>query len=133
MTLAGTPIAYTFQSGSSRNGTFNWSDGVPGPAIRFDSTEEHQTVKARAGSVVRFRPPSTITLIDGKLELYRLDRADHAGDGEPGATRRLGGTTKGLDVPLPTEVGRWLLSVYSHWQTDCAYGDGYIDLLLITT
>ena len=92
-----------------------------------------ETVKARAGEVVRFEPAPTITLIDGQLELYRLDAADHAGDVDPVAKVDLGGDANGLAVPLPTEAGRWLLSVYTHWQTDCAGGDGYVDLLLITT
>jgi hypothetical protein len=133
MTLADAPIVYQFQSGGSRDGQFGWSDSVPAPPLRFDAFEEHETVEARVGDVVRLEPAPTITLIDGRLELYRLDAADHAGDAEPVASADLGGDASGLDVPLPTQAGRWLLSVYTYWQTDCAGGDGYVDLLVITT
>lgn len=134
MTLAGAPISFQFQSASPRDGSASgWSDGVPAAPIRFDASEAPQTVDTREGDVVRLEPASTITLIDGRLELYRLDADDHAGDRSPVATSDLGGNAKGLDIPLPTQTGRWLLSTYAHWQTDCASGDGYVDLLLITT
>jgi len=133
MTLGDTPITYQFQTGSPRDDSAGgWSDSVPGPPIRFD-LGEHQTVEANAGDVVRLEPASTITLIDGRLEVYRLDADDRAGNGVLAATVDLGGDADGLDVPLPTQSGRWLLSVYAHWQSDCASGDGYVDLLLITT
>jgi len=134
MALADTPISFQFQSGAPRDDSASgWSDSVPGPAIRFDASEEHVTVKAGAGSVARLEPASTVTLIDGRLELYRLDAGDRAGDdGVPDTAVDLEGDSDGLDVPLPTAAGRWLLSVYAHWQTDCAAGDGFVDLLLIT-
>jgi hypothetical protein len=134
MALADTPISFHFQSGAPRDDSAGgWSDSVPGPAIRFDASEEHVTVEAGAGSVARLEPASTVTLIDGRLELYRLDADDRAGDdGVPDAAVDLGGDSDGLDIPLPTAAGRWLRSVYAPWQTDCAAGDGYVDLLLIT-
>jgi len=134
MTLADSPISFVFQSGSPRDeNAFGWSDSVPYPAVRFDMNDEHQTVGASAGGVTRLEPASTITLIDGRLELYRLDTDDRAGDAEPVARLELGGDADGLDVPLPTSAGRWLLSFYAHWQSDCLSGDGFVDLLLITT
>ncbi len=134
MTLAKTPITFQFQSGGPRDGSAGgWSTGVPEPPIRFDADDKHQTLEARSGTVARLEPAPTITLIDGSLDLYRLDADDHAGTGLPVATTDLGGTPNGLDVPLPTQAGRWLLSAYAHWQTGCASGDGYVDLLLITT
>jgi hypothetical protein len=134
MTLADQPISFQFQTASPRDGSAGgWSDGVPPPPIRFDAHDTHQTVEAMAGSVTRLEPAPTITLTEGTLDLYRLDANDHAGDGLPVATTDLGGDVNALDVPLPTQAGRWLLSAYAHWQTGCASGDGYVDLLLITT
>lgn len=34
---------------------------------------------------------------------------------------------------MPATAGHWLLNIYGRWQTDCATGDGYVDLLLITS
>jgi hypothetical protein len=134
MSLADVPISFQFQSGGLRDDSAGvWSDSVPYPVVRFDSNDEHQTVEASAGNVVGLQPGSTITLIDGRLELYPLDADDRAGNVLPAATVDLGGDADGLDVPLPTQAGRWLLSVSAHWQTGCASGDGYVDLLLVTT
>jgi len=134
MTLADTPVSFQFQSGGPRDARAGgWSTGVPAAPIRFDAESEHQTVEALAGTVARLKPAATITLIDGTLDLYRLDADDHAGTGLPVATTDLGGNVDGLDVPMPTQAGRWLLSAYAHWQTGCASGDGYVDLLLVTT
>lgn len=133
MVIADVPIQFQFQSGGSRDDGIGWSDSVPGPTIRF-GFGEHQVVEAGKGTVASLEPGRSVTLIDGRLELYRLDADDHAGDGAmPAAAVDLGGDVGGLDVPLPTEHGRWLLSVYAHWQTDCATGDGYVDLLLVTS
>lgn len=133
MSLDGTPLKIIFQSGGPRDGgAGGWSDGVPGPTIRFDA-ETAQTIEATANTVARLLSNESVSLIDGQLELYRLDSADRAGeDAEPVARAELGGDAKGLDVPLPAKPGRWLLSVYVHWQTDCSAGDGYADLLLVT-
>ena len=133
MSLGGTPFEIIFQSGSPRDGgAGGWSDGVPGPTIRFDA-ETAQTIEATADTVARLLSNKSVSLIDGQLELYPLDSADKVGqDAEPVARADLGGDAKGLDVPLPAKSGRWLLSVYLHWQTDCSAGDGFADLLLVT-
>lgn len=133
MSLDGTRLEIIFQSGGPRDGgAGGWSDGVPGPTIRFDA-ETAQKIEATADTVARLLSNKSVSLIEGQLELYRLDSADRAGqDAEPVARAELAGDAEGLDVPLPVERGRWLLSVYLHWQTDCSAGDGYADLLLVT-
>ena len=133
MSLDGTPFEIMFQSGSPRDGgPGGWSDEVPGPTIRFDA-ETAPKIEATAGTVARLLSNKSVSLIDGQLELYPLDSADRVGqEAQPVARADLGGDAKGLDVPLPTESGRWLLSVRVHWQTGCSAGDAYADLLLVT-
>ena len=107
---------------------------MPGPTTRFASTSARQTVETPADRVLRLEPPSTMRLIDGQLEIYRLDPGDQIReDALPVATRDLGGDALALDIPVPTEPGRWLLNVYARWQTGCAAGDGYADVLLVTS
>jgi hypothetical protein len=132
--LGGTAIDFRFLSARARDVTLGaWSDLVPAPPVRWAGGGTHQEVIASAGAVLRLHSNDKVLLVGSRAETYRLD-GDGAlsEDAMPDATVELDDAPGTLDVPLPTEVGRWLLSLYLRWETACATGDGYFDLDLET-
>ncbi len=103
----------------------------PGPTIRFgfgDGPRSWRPPAARSPGSSRRRRSRSSTARWSCIGSRRTTRWTD-GTPSPVRTRR---RRVGLDVPMPTQAGRWLLSVYAHWQTECAAGDGYVDLLLVT-
>jgi hypothetical protein len=135
MTLAGTPFRFQWQTLSPRDGSpGGWSDSVPGPTGRFVSGEA-PVVVGPVGAVARLEPASTVTFRAAWMELYELDADDRIvdPDGPPVERADLRVVGGDLEVLMPADAGHWLLNIYGRWMTDCAEGDGYVDLLLITS
>jgi hypothetical protein len=132
--LGGQPLRFQVQDGGPRENATgsSWGDEVPGPTLRF-SAEHAQRITTPAGTVIRWIPTASMSLILGSEEVYALEPDDTIDERQgPGAALALGGDAAGLDVPVPVAAGHWLLSLYVWYQTDCISGDGYVDLLLIT-
>jgi hypothetical protein len=134
MTLDGTPFRFQYQSALPSNGAGGWSDSVPGPTLRF-GREDAQVVEAASGSAVQLRPSDAVMFTDARMELYVLDANDelHADTATPVDASDLAVVDGALEVPMPADAGHWLLNIYGRWSTACASGDGYVDLLLITS
>jgi hypothetical protein len=134
MTLSDQPVRLQFQSASPRGGDEGggWSEGVAGPEVLFDAATA-TIVSASSGSTVRWIPNNTLLFTYGRLDVWQLDASDRPVEHGSYASVQLGGDAAGLDVPMPLDADRWLVRLYGQWQTDCINGDGYVDLLLITT